>query len=143
MSHFIYRYTYIGICIYRYRCVYCVCARARACVHNMYIWNEYRLIGKWPNSYVYTKAIAEDTVRQYSIGIPICIIRPSIVTSTAKEPIEGWINNIYGAVGVVTGSAFGLLHTLYCDPEKVAEIVPADYVISHFIVASWDTAKKK
>ncbi|XP_077270699.1 fatty acyl-CoA reductase wat-like isoform X3 [Temnothorax americanus] len=101
------------------------------------------LIGKWPNSYTYTKAIAEDTVRQYSVGIPTCIVRPSIVTSTAEEPVEGWINNVYGAVGVVMGSAVGLLRTLHCDPENVAEIVPADYVISHFIAASWDTAKRK
>ncbi|XP_011688428.1 PREDICTED: fatty acyl-CoA reductase 1-like [Wasmannia auropunctata] len=101
------------------------------------------LIGEWPNSYTYTKAIAEDTVRQYSIGIPVCIVRPSIVTSTAEEPLNGWINNIYGAVGVVMGSAIGILRTLHCDPDKVAEIVPADYVISHFIAASWDTAKRR
>lgn len=107
------------------------------------MWDEYRLIDKWPNSYTYTKAIAEDTVRQYGTGIPICIIRPSIITSTAEEPIKGWINNIYGAVGVVMGSALGLLRTLHCDPENVAEIVPADYVISHIIVASWDAAKSK
>ncbi|XP_018343278.1 PREDICTED: fatty acyl-CoA reductase 2-like [Trachymyrmex septentrionalis] len=101
------------------------------------------LIDDWPNSYAYTKAIAEDTVRQYSIGIPVCIVRPSIVISTAEEPVSGWINNVYGAVGVVMGSAIGLLRTLHCDPDKVAEIVPADYVISHLIVAAWDTAKRK
>ncbi|KAL0121371.1 hypothetical protein PUN28_006710 [Cardiocondyla obscurior] len=101
------------------------------------------LIDKWPNTYVFTKAIAEDTVRQYSVGIPTCIVRPSIITSTAKEPVRGWINNIYGAVGVVLGSALGLLRTLHCDPDSVAEIVPADYVISHFIAASWDTAKRR
>lgn len=101
------------------------------------------LIGEWPNSYAYTKAIAEDTVRQYSIGLPVCIVRPSIVISTAEEPVSGWINNVYGAVGVIMGSAIGLLRTLHCDPDKVAEIVPADYVISHFIVAGWDTAKRR
>ncbi|XP_012056946.1 PREDICTED: fatty acyl-CoA reductase 1-like [Atta cephalotes] len=101
------------------------------------------LIDDWPNSYAYTKAIAEDTIRQYSIGIPVCIVRPSIIISTADEPVSGWINNIYGAVGVVVGSAIGLLRTLHCDPNKVADIVPADYVISHLIVAGWDTAKRR
>ncbi|XP_050453415.1 fatty acyl-CoA reductase wat-like [Cataglyphis hispanica] len=101
------------------------------------------LIGKWPNTYAYTKAIAEDTVRQYSTAIPVCIVRPSIIISTAKEPIPGWINNVYGAMGVVVGAAMGLLRTLYCPPDNVAELVPADYVISHLIVASWDLAKKK
>ncbi|KYN07801.1 PREDICTED: fatty acyl-CoA reductase 1-like [Cyphomyrmex costatus] len=101
------------------------------------------LIGEWPNSYVYTKAIAEDTVRQYSIGIPVCIVRPSIVTSTVEEPVSGWTNSVYGAVGVVMGSAIGLLRTLHCNPDNVADMVPADYVISHLIAAGWDTAKRR
>ena len=102
-----------------------------------------RLIGKWPNTYAFTKAIAEDTVRQYSTGIPTCIVRPSIVISVAKEPLPGWINNVHGAAGAVFGAAIGLLRTLYCPPENVAELVPADYVISHIVVTSWDLAKRK
>ncbi|XP_011882612.1 PREDICTED: putative fatty acyl-CoA reductase CG5065 [Vollenhovia emeryi] len=109
----------------------------------MCVWDKNRLIGKWPNSYTYTKAIAEDTVRRFSIGIPTCIVRPSVITSTFEEPLIGWINNVYGAVGVVIGSGIGLLRTMHCDPDVVAEIVPADYVISHIVVASWDTAKRK
>ncbi|EZA62096.1 hypothetical protein DMN91_007880 [Ooceraea biroi] len=101
------------------------------------------LIGEWPNSYAFTKAIAEDTVRQYSTGIPTCIVRPGIVTSTLKDPIPGWINNLYGAVGIVAGSALGLLRTLHCVPENNAEIVPADYVISQIVAAAWDTANRK
>ncbi|KAG5307268.1 FACR1 reductase, partial [Acromyrmex insinuator] len=101
------------------------------------------LIDDWPNSYAYTKAIAEDTVRQYSIGIPVCIVRPSIIIPTADEPMSGWINNIHGAIGIVVGSAIGLLRTLHCDPNKTADLVPADYVISHLIVAGWDTAKRR
>ncbi|XP_020283180.1 fatty acyl-CoA reductase wat-like [Pseudomyrmex gracilis] len=101
------------------------------------------LIGQWPNIYALTKAIAEETVRQYGIGIPICIVRPSIVISTATEPVPGWINNFYGAVGIVFGTAIGLLRTLHCNPDYTAEIVPGDYVISHIVAVCWDTAKKK
>ncbi|XP_012221713.1 fatty acyl-CoA reductase wat-like [Linepithema humile] len=101
------------------------------------------LIGKWPNTYVFTKAIAEDIVRQCSAEIPICIVRPAIITSTANEPLTGWINNIYGAVGVVMGSGIGLLRTLHCNPDIIADIVPADYVVCNAIAAAWDTAKTK
>lgn len=92
---------------------------------------------------MFTKAIAEDTVRQYSAEIPISIVRPSIITSTYNEPLVGWINNVYGAVGIVMGSGIGLLRTLHCIPENIADLVPADYVISHIIAASWDIAKTK
>ena len=37
-----------------------------------------KLIAPWPNTYTFTKAIAEDLVRQYSNQLPIGIIRPSI-----------------------------------------------------------------
>ncbi|EFN79578.1 Fatty acyl-CoA reductase 1 [Harpegnathos saltator] len=101
------------------------------------------LIGEWPNTYVYTKAIAEDTVRQYSVGLPACIVRPSIVIATAKDPIAGWINNVYGATGILVGAAMGFLRCLHCVSENKADIIPADYVIANIIVAAWDTAKRK
>ncbi|XP_014479570.1 PREDICTED: putative fatty acyl-CoA reductase CG5065 [Dinoponera quadriceps] len=101
------------------------------------------LLGEWPNTYVYSKAIAEDLVRQYSVGLPACIIRPSIVVTTLKEPISGWTNNLYGAIGIVMGTCIGLLRTLHCVPEYIADMIPADYVIANIIVAGWDIAKRK
>ncbi|KAI4475961.1 hypothetical protein M0804_013979 [Polistes exclamans] len=102
-----------------------------------------KLLGEWPNTYVFTKAICEDTVRQYSNGISTCIVRPSIVVSTAKEPIAGWINNLYGLTGVAYGAMMGVLHTLHCDDMVTSDIVPADYVINNTIVAAWDVAQKR
>ncbi|GBP83317.1 Fatty acyl-CoA reductase wat [Eumeta japonica] len=57
------------------------------------------------------------------------------------EPIAGWIDNVYGPTGVVVGAAVGLLHSLQCDPEKVADLVPGDYVVNATIAAAWRTAK--
>jgi alcohol-forming fatty acyl-CoA reductase len=37
-----------------------------------------KLINPWPNTYTFTKAIAEDMIRQYQDKLPIAIIRPSI-----------------------------------------------------------------
>lgn len=36
------------------------------------------LLGKWPNSYVFTKAVAENLLRDEGRGLPIGMIRPSI-----------------------------------------------------------------
>lgn len=36
------------------------------------------LIDKWPNTYSFTKAVAEDVVRQQGHGMPVGIIRPGI-----------------------------------------------------------------
>ena len=36
------------------------------------------MIGKWPNTYTFTKAIAEGIVAEESNNLPLCIYRPSI-----------------------------------------------------------------
>ncbi|XP_015586786.1 fatty acyl-CoA reductase wat [Cephus cinctus] len=101
------------------------------------------LMGKWPNTYAFTKAVAEDSVRQYSKVLPVCVVRPSIVIATSKEPITGWINNLYGPTGVVFGAGVGLLRSLHCNKDCIADIIPADYVINNIVVAAWDIATSK
>jgi nucleoside-diphosphate-sugar epimerase len=49
-----------------------------------------------PNSYVYTKGLAEQICESYKNQIPITIVRPSIVVGTELEPIEGWNDNFNG-----------------------------------------------
>ncbi|XP_043271883.1 fatty acyl-CoA reductase wat-like isoform X2 [Venturia canescens] len=95
------------------------------------------IVGDWPNTYAFTKAIGEDVVRKYSTGIPTCIVRPSIMIATAKEPIPAWINNLYGPQGVVIGAGMGLLRTLHCESTNIADMIPADYVINNTIAAAW------
>ncbi|XP_044763926.1 fatty acyl-CoA reductase wat-like isoform X2 [Coccinella septempunctata] len=100
------------------------------------------IIGPWPNTYTYTKALAETMIRDSSGNLPIGIFRPSIVISTHKEPIEGWIDNLYGPTGVCAGVALGLLRVLLCDPHKKADLVPVDMCVAALIAAAWDTAQK-
>ncbi|XP_043494964.1 fatty acyl-CoA reductase 1-like [Polistes fuscatus] len=89
------------------------------------------------------EAICEDTVRQYSNKIPSCIVRPSIITSTEKEPFAGWINNLYGLTGIAFGSAKGVLRTLNCNDRLICDIIPADYVVNNIIAAAWEVAQKR
>ncbi|KAK0176486.1 hypothetical protein PV328_000617 [Microctonus aethiopoides] len=96
------------------------------------------LVGKFPNTYAFTKSIAEDVVLKYHKELPVVIVRPSIMIPTEKEPVSGWINNIYGPTGVLVGAAIGLLHSLHCNSNNVADIIPADYVINNIIAAAWD-----
>ena len=45
------------------------------------------LIGEKPNTYTYTKQMAENVIVQEGDGLPITIVRPSIVTAAWQEPI--------------------------------------------------------
>ncbi|KAJ8956340.1 hypothetical protein NQ318_015078, partial [Aromia moschata] len=99
------------------------------------------LLDKYPNTYAYTKQIAEEAVRGEGQGLPVGIIRPSIVVSTYKEPVRAWINNMYGATGVAAGAGLGLLRSLHCDPECNANIVPVDMCVNFMIAAAWDIGR--
>jgi alcohol-forming fatty acyl-CoA reductase len=53
-----------------------------------------------PNTYTLTKQMAEQIVVEYHDRLPLCIVRPSIVTASINEPYPGWIDNVYGITGM-------------------------------------------
>lgn len=58
-----------------------------------------RLVGNCPNTYTYTKALAEQVLEMECGNVPLTIVRPSIVAAAAKEPYAGWIDHINGPTG--------------------------------------------
>lgn len=73
--------------------------------------------------------------------LPLGMFRPAIVTSSVKEPLIGWIDNLYGPTGVVAGAGTGVLRTLHCDKDKNANMVPVDMTCNALIASAWDVAK--
>lgn len=61
------------------------------------------------------------------------------MVATKNEPFPGWIDNLYGATGVVVATMTGIMRTLHCDPKKLADVVPADMVVNALIAAAWRT----
>jgi fatty acyl-CoA reductase len=53
-------------------------------------------LGERPNSYTFTKSIAEYVMATEGKGLPAIIVRPSIVGSTWKDPLPGWSDNFNG-----------------------------------------------
>jgi len=39
---------------------------------------DFSILQDWPNTYTFTKAIAEDAVREFGKGMPVAMVRPSI-----------------------------------------------------------------
>ncbi|XP_066585304.1 fatty acyl-CoA reductase wat-like [Prorops nasuta] len=102
-----------------------------------------QLLGKWPNTYAYTKAVAENIIKKEGEDLPVGIFRPAIVISTYKEPIRGWIDNMYGPTGVAAGAGTGLLRSIHCDGSIQANVVPGDLTVNALIATAWDVANLK
>lgn len=62
---------------------------------------EKRLMGNHPNTYTLTKGLAEQLVMTKGAGLPIAIVRPSIVCAAYQEPFPGWVDNVCGITGVI------------------------------------------
>ncbi|KAB0791210.1 hypothetical protein PPYR_03010 [Photinus pyralis] len=95
------------------------------------------VIKPWPNTYALTKAVAEKLLETSGAGLPIAVVRPSIILATANEPVSGWIDNFYGPTAVFLGVAMGIIRTVQCDENCVVDAVPADYLANTVISAAW------
>ena len=93
-----------------------------------------------PNTYVFTKALAEQIVDDFKDELPLLIFRPSIVISSMKEPFPGWIDNFNGPVGLLLGSGLGIMRSMYCSPDSIADFTPVDICIKSMITAAWKRA---
>ncbi|CAH2101739.1 unnamed protein product [Euphydryas editha] len=100
------------------------------------------ILGDRPNTYTFTKALAEKELRRNSGSVPLGIFRPAIVSSTVKEPLKCWLDNMYGPTGVAVGAVTGMLRTMQCDETVTADIVPVDSVVNCLMVAAYDVHKK-
>ncbi|XP_011166600.1 putative fatty acyl-CoA reductase CG5065 isoform X2 [Solenopsis invicta] len=98
---------------------------------------EKRLIGDHPNTYTLTKGLAEQIVMTKGRGLPIAIVRPSIVCAANQEPFPGWIDNACGITGIMTEISRGTVRSIVCDANLIVDIVPVDFVVNTLICASW------
>ena len=96
-----------------------------------------------PNTYTYTKRLAEIMVRDEYANIPVCIVRPSIVTPAYKEPLPGWVDSLNGPVGIMLAAAKGVLRSLMVNPNATFEAIPVDTSINALILIAKTHATQK
>uniref|UniRef100_A0A2S2P2M9 Fatty acyl-CoA reductase n=1 Tax=Schizaphis graminum TaxID=13262 RepID=A0A2S2P2M9_SCHGA len=101
--------------------------------------NVDNVLEDWPNTYTFTKALAENMILTDKNQLPISIFRPSIVGCTQIEPEPGWFDNKQGLAAVVTSVIVGFSRTLPITMNKKADIVPVDYSANALISVMWDT----
>ncbi|XP_035219500.1 putative fatty acyl-CoA reductase CG5065 [Stegodyphus dumicola] len=102
-----------------------------------------KLIGDRPNTYTFTKALAENLLVDECGSLPVAIVRPSIVSAAWKEPYPGWIDNLNGPAGIIVAGGKGVLRTMIIHGEVTADIIPVDVVVNLMIAVAWYTATQR
>ncbi|KAK4482691.1 hypothetical protein RD792_009858 [Penstemon davidsonii] len=89
----------------------------------------------WPNTYAFTKAMGEMLLGKWKDKVPLVIIRPTIITSTYKEPFPGWLEGVRNIDSFVVGYGKGKISCFPGDPQTIVDLIPADMVVNAMIVA--------
>nr|XP_033328836.1 putative fatty acyl-CoA reductase CG5065 [Megalopta genalis] len=96
-----------------------------------------KCLGNMPNTYTFSKRLAEQVIIDYSKRLPCVIVRPSIVVSSFDDPISGWIDNFNGPMGLMVGGGKGILRVVLMDPVVASDYIPVDVTIKATLIATW------
>jgi len=81
----------------------------------------------WPNTYTFTKSLAESLLATGGAGLPIAVVRPSIVETSIEEPFRGWNEgiNTSAPLSYLLGTYFRQLPS---NERKRLDVIPVDMV---------------
>lgn len=126
-----------------------------------------RLLGDFPNTYGFTKSMAEDLVYQYKNKLPIAVGRPAIgiviriahsdksyeiqikfeslfaVIMSWKEPMAGYTEGMHGINGWCLAVGRGVLRTMHCQHQYNCNVVQCDIVVNSLIVLAHERGQLK
>merc|ERR1719159_1892925 len=71
-----------------------------------------------------------------ALGAPLIIIRPSGITSCAREPMPGWLDCYLLNEPIIEATGKGQLTAFPGREDSVLDMVPADFVAELIIVAA-------
>lgn len=92
----------------------------------------------WPDVYTMTKALGERAGEELAAthGLPLSIVRPSIVESALAHPHPGWIEGFKMAEPLILAYGRGDLPEFPGVPEAVVDIIPVDLVANAVVAAA-------
>jgi long-chain acyl-CoA synthetase len=81
----------------------------------------------WPNTYTFTKSLAESLIAKHGSDLPIAIVRPSIVETSTRDPFPGWNEgvNTSAPISYLLGTYFRQLPS---NGRKCLDLIPVDLV---------------
>ncbi len=87
----------------------------------------------WPNTYTYSKALAEYLLRDRTDGLKYAIFRPAIVESAFEYPFEGW-NEGFNTSGPLVYLAKTWFRHIPAMPGNPLDVIPVDMVCKALLI---------
>ncbi|KAL8479872.1 hypothetical protein ACS0TY_026714 [Phlomoides rotata] len=96
---------------------------------------ERAMLHGWPNTYVFTKAMGEMVLEKFKEKANVIILRPTIITSTFRDPIPGWIEGVRTLDAIFAAYGKGKLKFFVGDPDSILDMIPGDMVVNSMVAA--------
>ena len=92
----------------------------------------------WPDVYTFTKAMGERAVEELAAaeGVPLSIVRPSIIESAYLHPFPGWIDGFKMADPIIRAYGLGQIPEFPGTPESIVDIIPVDFVVNALLAVA-------
>jgi hypothetical protein len=65
------------------------------------------------------------------------------VIPTWKEPMPGWVDSLNGPIGIMVGGGKGVIRSMYCKGDYLAQVIPVDGAINGLITIAWWTGTSR
>ncbi|MBI1954828.1 MAG: SDR family oxidoreductase [Acidobacteria bacterium] len=81
----------------------------------------------WPNTYTFSKSLAESLIASRGLDLPVAVVRPSIVETSLQQPFRGWNEgvNTSAPLSYLLGTYFRQLPS---NERKCLDVIPVDLV---------------
>lgn len=94
-----------------------------------------KLLAPRPNTYTFTKAVAEKLVDLEREQVPVAVVRPSIITAAHEQPFDGWVDNYSACTGIIAASTIGTVRHMYGREDLLLDFIPID-MSCHAVLAA-------
>ena len=95
----------------------------------------------FPNQYTLSKVVAENLCLKESGSIPICIVRPPIISPSVVSPVCGWTYKLQAFNSLVLIWTIGLSKLVLWDTDIRIQALPVDFASNSIITGAWYTVK--
>jgi len=95
----------------------------------------------WFDSYTFTKAMGEQLLAKCSGGIPVIIVRPTIIESSLDQPEPGWLEGYRTSTPILLGYGKGEIPDFPGHRDSIIDFVPVDFV-ANALLATLTTAAR-
>lgn len=91
-----------------------------------------------PNTYTFTKCVAERILVERRGDVPLTLLRPSVVSACRNYPFPGWIDSHAAYAAFISLLGAGHLKVVRTDGTTMVDVVPCDDVAARILSCAFD-----